>query len=167
MECHKLRRGLLDQLNYKNRIMGIIFNRFIRNQTGATTVEFALVAVSFILLLPITVDIATVINKSVILSSSVRAGIQYAISNPNDNSGITQVIQTASGFPNGTVSVNVTQFCLCSTVSSTCGSICSSGAVANTYDTITANYSVPIILPYANYPNNSYDITKSATVQVK
>jgi Flp pilus assembly protein TadG len=147
--------------------MGISFNRFIKNQTGATTVEFALVAVSFIFLIPVAVDIATVINKSITLSSSVRAGIQYAINNPNDNSGITQVIKTASGFPSTDVSVTVTQFCQCSGVSSTCGSVCSSGAMANTYDTITANYSVPIILPYANYPNNSYDITKSASVQVK
>lgn len=149
--------------------MNIVFyiNKFIKNQAGAATVEFALVAVSFVLLIPVTVDIATVINKSIILSSSVRAGVQYAISNPDDNSGITQIIRTASGFPSGSVSVTIAQFCQCSSVSSTCGSVCSDGSVARTYDTITANYSVPIILPYANYPNNSYDISRSATVQVK
>jgi|GEM_PF-1291333 len=147
--------------------LGIIFNRFLRNQKGAAAVEFALVAVSFVFLIPVAVDIATVINKSIILSSSVRAGVQYAISYPDDNTGITNVVRTASGFPAADVSVSITQFCQCAGASSSCGSICSSGAVANTYNTITASYAVPIILPYDNYPTNSYTISKSATVQVK
>jgi Flp pilus assembly protein TadG len=142
-------------------------NKFIRAQDGAATVEFAMAMVSFIFLIPVTIDIATVIHKSIILSSGVRAGVQYAITSPDDNSGITQVIRTASGLPSSDVSVTVTQFCQCAGVSSTCGSICSSGAVASTYDTITASYAVPIILPYDNYPNNSYNISRSATVQVK
>ncbi len=148
-----------------NIIYGI--SKLIKNQAGAVTVEFALIAVSFIFLIPVAVDVATVINKSIILSSSVRAGVQYAISNPDNTSGITTAVRTASGFPTGSVTVTVTQFCQCSGANATCSSVCSDGAVARTYDTITANYSVPIILPYGNYPNNSYAISKSATVQIK
>lgn len=140
---------------------------FIKDQNGSAAVEFALVAVSFVFLIPLAMDIATVTNKSITLSSSVRAGVQYAIAHPDDNTGITQVVKTASGFPASDVSVSISQFCQCGSVSSTCGSVCASGAVANTYETIAANYAVPIILPYDNYPNNSYTVTKSATVQVK
>lgn len=151
----------------KNDLMNKTIIEFLKNQNGSAAVEFALVAVSFVLLIPLTVDTATVINKSVILSSSIRAGVQYAITYPDDNSGITQVVKTASGFPASDVSVSISQFCQCAGVSSTCGSVCASGAVASTYNTITANYAVPIILPYDNYPTNSYNISKSATVQVK
>lgn len=145
--------------------LGII--GFIKDQSGAAAIEFALVAVSFVLLIPLTIDIATVVNKSIILSSSVRAGVQYAIAHPDDNSGITQVVRTASGLPSSEVSVTITQTCGCAGTSSTCGTVCTSGAMASTYDTIAANYAVPIILPYDNYPTNSYTISKSATVQVK
>ncbi len=137
----------------------------LKNCEGSVIAEFALMALCFIALIPVICDVAAVINSSMILSGAVRSGTQYAISDPDDNSGIINVVRTASGYSGSTVTV--TQFCQCLSANTTCGSVCSDGTGAKTYDTITATYSVPIILPYANYPNNSYNITQYATVQVK
>lgn len=139
----------------------------IRDRTGSATVEFAIISLSFIVLIPVIYDLSSVINSYMKLSGAVRAGTQYALSAPDDTSDIARVVQTATGFPSGTVTVTVNQFCQCLSVNTSCGSVCSDGTAAKTYDKVTASYPAPIILPYGNYPNNSYTISSYATVQVK
>ncbi|MDE3015522.1 MAG: pilus assembly protein [Pseudomonadota bacterium] len=141
--------------------------RLGRDCLGAATVEFAIVATTVIIIVPLIWDLASVISSSMSLSGAMRAGIQYALSQPSDNAGIAQVIQTASGFPANSVTVTTAQSCTCSGSSATCGRSCSDGGNPAMYDTVTANYSVPTMLPYANYPNNSFSISKTVTVRVQ
>jgi Flp pilus assembly protein TadG len=134
---------------------------------GAATVEFAIVAVSVIVLTPIIWDLAQVIENSMTLSGSMRAGVQYALANPNDSAGITQVIKTASGLSSDSLTVSTVKSCSCSGTTATCGNICAGGGNPAMYLAITANYSVPTMLPYATYPTNSFPITNSTKVRVQ
>lgn len=137
----------------------------LKNNQGVVTIEFALVALTMIAMLPLMFDLSNVVSASMSLSGSLRAGVQYALTEPSDTAGITNTIQTASGFSSSTVSV--TQTCHCSGTLTTCGSTCSGNAAQDMYLTITANYSVPTMLPYANYPSNSFPISASTYVRVQ
>jgi hypothetical protein len=134
---------------------------------GAITVEFAIVATSAIILTPLIWDMAQVTNKSMSLSGSMRAGMQYAMSQPNDSAGIGQVIEMASGFAAGSVTVTTNLSCECSGLIATCGTLCSGGGTPAMYNRISASYNVPTMMPYAGYPSNHFPLSKTITVRVQ
>jgi Flp pilus assembly protein TadG len=134
---------------------------------GAAVVEFALISATVLLLIPLIWDIASVISSSMSLSGGLRAGIQLALVQPANTPGIANVIQTASGFPPHSVKVFTAQSCDCAGTHAVCGQACEDGAYPNRYLTITARYSVPTIFPYENYPENSYVISRTATIRVQ
>jgi Flp pilus assembly protein TadG len=140
---------------------------FYKDCSGAITVEFALIATSAMVLMPLIWDLALVTSSSMALSGSMRAGIQYAMSRPSDNTGIGQVIESASGFAVGSVTVTTNQSCECAGLIATCGTTCSGGGTPAMYDTITASYQVPTMLPYAGYPTNHFPISNTVTVRVQ
>jgi len=112
-------------------------------------------------------DMAQVTSSSMVLSGSMRAGVQYAMSLPSDNAGIANVIQNASGFPSGSVTVSTTQYCACSDTVTSCGGTCSGNTPQAVYETITANYSVPTLLPYTSYPNNAFPISRTVSMRIQ
>lgn len=151
------------------RLTGYIarLRRFRNDSQGVVTVEFALITVSALVFLPLIWDLASVISSSMSLSGSMRAGMQYAMSLPSDSTGIANVIQTASGFPSNSVTVTVSQSCECSGSVVTCGGTCSGGGQQAKYETITAQYSVPTMLPYTNYPSSAFPISRTVSVRIQ
>jgi len=141
--------------------------QFTRNCDGAVTLEFALVSITIIILAPFLYDLSSVASSFMSLSGSTRAGLQYALKNPSDSVGIASVIQNASGFPANSVVVTNTQSCECSGLIAVCGSSCAGGGNPAYYQTIKASYNVPTMLPYSNYPNNSFTISNAVTVRVQ
>src|ERR1041384_3924138 len=87
-----------------------------KDRSGAVTVEFAVVSIAVMVFLPLIWDLTSVISSTMALNGSMRAGIQFALSNPNDSTGITQVIKTASGLNTSTLTVSTSQSCNCSGV---------------------------------------------------
>lgn len=136
-----------------------------KDRRGSATVEFAIVSISIMVFVPLVYDLASVIKSSMALNGSLRAGVQYALSNPNDSAGIAQVIKTASGLP--AVTITTTQSCSCAGTATTCGSTCTGGGSPAMYVAITANYSVPTMIPYANYPLNSFPVSSSTNIRVQ
>jgi Flp pilus assembly protein TadG len=138
---------------------------FSKDCRGAATIEMALVATSMIVFAPLIMDLATVITSSVALGGGLRTGMQFALGQPANTAGITQAVQTASGLGNG-VAVTSSETCDCSGTAVVCSSTCPLGGSPAAYVAITAKYSVPTLLPYSGYPQNSFPINKAVTVRV-
>src|SRR2546425_814710 len=103
---------------------------------GAASVEMAIIATSVVVLAPLLFDLASVTSSFMSLSGSLRAGVQLALMQPSNTSGITQTIQTASGFPADSVTVDTSQFCECNSNNVGCGTACG-GTTPYKYMTIT------------------------------
>lgn len=140
--------------------------RLCRDCTGTSTVEMALIATSVIILAPILFDLFSVVSDAMSLDGSLRAGVQLALVQPSNTSGIAQTIQTASGFPASSVTVQTSQFCECSAVSADCTATCSDNSNPYKYMTITAGYSVPTTLSYTGH-TNAFPISRSITVRIQ
>jgi Flp pilus assembly protein TadG len=138
---------------------------FRRDCNGAATVEFAVVAVTVIVLTPLLYDLSTVVGSFLSLDGSMRAGVQYTLKYPTDTAGITNTIQGAGGF--STINVTNTESCQCSGNTVTCGGTCSGGVAQAVYRTIAATYDVPTLLPYEGYPTNHFTISQSTMVRVQ
>lgn len=148
----------------KNKI-----NEFKSNCEGLAAVEMAFIIVGIFAAVPFIYDLSSVANASMTLGGGLRAGAQLAIMQPSNTSGITSTIQTASGFATGSVTVSTSEFCECSGVSATCGIACYGGANPYKYIRVTANYSVPVILPYSGFSSgaSTYPLSKSITVRTQ
>jgi len=141
------------------------FKSLRKDCRGAATIEMALVAVTVVALAPLMMDLANVITSYVSLGGGLRAGMQYALTNPTNTAGITQTIRTASGLGNN-VTVTAPESCDCAGSSATCGVTCPLGGQPAAYVALTVNYSVPTLLPYSGFAN-SFPINKAVTVRVQ
>lgn len=142
------------------------FNTFRKDRRGAATIEMALVATTVFAFASLILDLANVITGSVALGGGLRAGMEYALSQPTNTSGITQTIRNASGLGNG-VTVTSSESCSCNGSAIACNSTCPLGGKPAAYVAITANYSVPTMLPYNGFAKNSFAISKAVTVRVQ
>ncbi len=140
---------------------------FYSDCQGLAALEMALIISAVFAATPLIFDLAAIINASNTLGGGLRAGVQLATFQPSNTSGITQTIQTASGFEANSVTVSTSEFCECSGVSATCGVACYGGANPYKYITLTANYSVPVLLKYPGFDNATYPISKSITVRTQ
>jgi Flp pilus assembly pilin Flp len=111
---------------------GSLRQRFARDEEGAISVEWALVASFLGLLFLGAFNYGTAALHKMEMANAVRAGLQYAVVRKpiqGDTSHIKSTIQTAAPTDNtGTRAITVSMFCKCSDGSSaTCGGNCSSG----------------------------------------
>ncbi|MES2907174.1 MAG: hypothetical protein V4691_09180 [Pseudomonadota bacterium] len=128
-----------------------LWARFSADQEGGSVVEFAFVGTFIAVCLIALIDIGGAINSFSKLSSGMRAGSQYALRYPDDNSGIAQAVASASNLPAADITVATSQFCEWNGVSGSCSA--GSGSFAK-YMSLTASYSMSGRYIYANavYP---------------
>ena len=141
-------------------------NAYLRAQEGVAAMELAFFAAIMAFVVPLAIDIANVVNAYISLSGALRAGAQYALTQPSNTSQIQQIVQNASAFGSG-ATVSSAQFCECTGISATCATACpGSGSSPYTYLTITASYNVPTLI---NYPGvaSPYPISRSTTIRVR
>lgn len=122
-----------------------LFSRLSRCRSGASAVEFGVIAPAMIVLLAGLVDVAGAMQQTIRLENAARAGAQYAMSFPENTAGIMAATAEAIGGTGATVAV-VPAYCACpgggDTVVSCEGTPCA-GAPAGVYVGIT------ITRPYA------------------
>lgn len=147
--------------------MKSLLKLLLRDNSGIAAVEMALILTGVFATVPLIYDLSSIVSASMTLNGSLRAGVQLAISQPSNTSGITTTIRTASGFAENSVTVATSEFCECYSVSSTCGIACYGGANPYKYIKITASYSVPVILPYSGLADSAYALSKSVTVRTQ
>ncbi len=145
--------------------MWSLIKRFIADdEKGSSLVEFALAGVFVAWSLITLIDVASALNNFTKLSNGMRAGQQYALKYPSDNSGIAQAIASASTLPSNDVSVTTSESCEWGGVSGSCNGS-GTGEFAK-YLSITASYSMSGRYVYTNsfYPQT---LTKTIAVRVQ
>lgn len=122
--------------------------RFLRNQDGASAVEFAFIAPVMVVMLIGLLDYALAAFHRMELESATRSGAQYAMLDSSDTAVIAATVSTSTNLPSADVTVTVTEYCECSDGSSvSCAGTCVSGDVRG-YMSISASYDyVPFFLP--------------------
>jgi Flp pilus assembly protein TadG len=125
---------------------------------GVAAVEFAMIAPILIMLFGGAVDLGRGIERGIRLETAARAGAQYAILKPNDQTGILNAVVTSLTGVSG-ASVTVLQIvCNCpdangapagSTSASECSNTCATGLAR--YRTITVSAPFTPVFPTSNY----------------
>jgi hypothetical protein len=145
---------------------GITYRNLRSECSGAITVEMAIVAMAVFFMIPVLMDLTSLIANGITLSSSLRAGQQVALAQPSNTTAIREAITLSGGFEEDSVGVETETFCECDNISTLCTtSTCPGGGTPATFMTITASYSVPTALEYPD--PNPFDITRTSTIRVR
>lgn len=117
------------------------WTRFRKDDSGASAVEFAMISSVLILVVLNVVDLGNYMFRKMELTSSVRAGAQYAlVHDAPTSSAITTVVSNAANLQNVTITVDDT-ICGCSDGSTfTCGSSTCTSSNMRYYTQIQASY---------------------------
>ena len=136
--------------------------RFAANEDGGPLIEFVLVAAFIGLSLPAFFDLAKLIDTKLAISNGMNAGLHYAQQNPDDEAGIEQVIEQASGLA---ADVETSTVCECGAVSTACGGTCPS-AVMERYRRIDISHNIAGLSLYGELYAGSA-LTKTAYVRIE
>lgn len=148
---------------------------FLAATEGAAAVEFSLFAPMLVGMIICTMDFGVAVYRKMQVQHAAQAGVQYAIANGYDSSGITSAVTNATTYAGISASPAPNQFCGCRsttgvTAADSCTSICGDGAVPGTYVTVSAQATYTTIVPYhAVIPAiaNSYTLTGQGTVRIQ
>ncbi|MDH5772691.1 MAG: pilus assembly protein [Rhodospirillaceae bacterium] len=123
---------------------------FARSESGISAVEMALIAPVLMIIFLGLVDYGIAIFSKLELTSSVRAGAQYALINSTNMAAIQTTVINSSNLDPANLAVNmpyVTCECSNGTVDATCLVVCPAGVLRH-YVVIDATYTyVPFFLP--------------------
>lgn len=137
-----------------------LIRNLIRDSSGASAIEFALVAPVLITAVLFMVDIGLAVSTRMELNRDVRAGAQAAMSLNNDTSAIQAIALASSGSPEGTT-VNVAGSCACGSTVSACQSLCGNGTAPSVFIAISA------IKPYDGLFLGRRNLEASTRVQIR
>lgn len=123
-------------------------SRLVGCRRATAALEFGIIAPLLLLLLSATVDIGGAMHQTIRIENAARAGAQFAMSFPDDTTGISNVTTAAFGGAPADITVDVGPLiCACpggSVVAVSCtGTPCGGGAAAGVYRTVT------VTTPYA------------------
>jgi Flp pilus assembly protein TadG len=119
---------------------------------GAAAIEFGIMIPLLSLMLVSVTDIGLAVYRKMQVEEAAQAGAQYAIARGFDASGISNAVTSATNSTAITASPGAVQFCGCpsstgvSTVS--CGTVCTGGAQAGTYATVSAQATYYTLINY-------------------
>lgn len=92
---------------------------------GNVAIEFGFLAPVAAVLMIGTIDLGLTAFNVTKLRAAARAGVQYALENPSDTAGITQVVLDATALPSEELTVTPSIACECAGGSAvTCGAPC-------------------------------------------
>lgn len=86
---------------------------FLADNSGAISVEVAIVGIMLSTALAAAVDIGQMVHNASALESAARLGVSYAMSRPGDTSGVEAVVKQATPFDPASVRVTVAVRCEC------------------------------------------------------
>ena len=136
---------------------------------GTIAIEFAIIGPALVLMMACTVDLGMGIYRKMQVQNAAQAGAEYAIAH-GFTSSIVNAVTNATSFSGIAASPAPSQFCGCPSSSGvtaiTCNSTCSSGAVAGTYVTVSAQGTYDTILSYPLIPS-SFLFAAQSTVRIQ
>lgn len=145
------------------------FTSAARNTSGAAAIEFGVVVPVLTLMVIAIADIGMGVYRKIQVEDAAQAGVEWAIRNGFDSSGISNAITSAT---NASVIASPApqQFCGCATGSSVsvvaCGTPCPSGAMPGTYATVGAQLTYNTFLNYGVVPN-TYTFNAQSTARLR
>jgi Flp pilus assembly protein TadG len=120
--------------------------KFSRDESGVSAVEFALIAPVLLFSLLGVVDIGNVVYQRSDMESALRSGIQYFMNGGDDLARAEAVVNDAwTTKPEG-VSVVAERFCLCDTTPHACNVLCDDDTYPASYNRLRATATFPGIL---------------------
>lgn len=139
------RRRLLDSLTGHVRAA-------VSDKRGVAAAEFGILIPVLSLMVVSVTDIGLALYRKMQVENAAQAGAQYAIARGFDASGISNAVRSATSATDITASPPPVQFCGCPTSAGvstvTCGTVCTGGAQAGTYTTVSARATYYTIIDY-------------------
>jgi hypothetical protein len=140
------------------------------NMKGNATIEFALVAPLFLLLLVGVIDLGYAFYEQMVVEDAVEAGAAYASLHGWQSGGITSAVTNATGVSGISASPAPSLFCGCPADNGiapiSCASTCSGGITPGQYVQISAQTTHTPILTYPALIIPS-TFTSQATVRIQ
>jgi Flp pilus assembly protein TadG len=142
--------------------------RIPQDKSGATAVEFAMIAPILIAMAISIVDLGLGLYTDAQLANAAQAGALYAMQKGYDSGAMSTVAQSSTRLTG--VSVAVSQYCGCPSVSgvvsTTCGSSCSDGLTAGTFAQVIATKDYGTLLSYPGLPA-TFHLSETATARTQ
>jgi Flp pilus assembly protein TadG len=129
-----------------------LIGNVVRDTRAVAAVEFGIMIPLLSLMVVSVTDIGLAVYRKMQVENAAQAGAQYAIARGFDTSGISSAVTSATNSTVITASPSPVQFCGCpsstgvSTVS--CGTVCTGGAQAGTYATVSAQATYYTLINY-------------------
>ena len=140
---------------------GTVMARILRNRSGVSAVEFALIAPLLGFLVLATVDAVNFAGSYTAMQRGERAGIQYFMNGGTNLDAVKGIVGVAWKNPPSNYTVTAQKVCKCGNAQAMCGlAICVNGAAYSANMTITASGTVQGLLM-------SLPESKSETVRVQ
>jgi Flp pilus assembly protein TadG len=147
-----------------------LFRNALRDTGGAAAIEFAIMIPLFSLMVVSVTDIGLAVYRKMQVENAAQAGAQYAIARGFNKTSISNAVTSATNSSAISASPEPVQFCGCptstgvSTVS--CGTVCSSGAVAGTYAKVSAQATYYTLINY-QIVASTYDLNAQSTARLQ
>ena len=141
--------------------------RFVREQQGNAMIEVSLVLPILIFLLLATLNIGLILQQSMAVADSARAGAEYPTNwaTSSDTAGMQRVAVAAAGNIPGYQAVSIV-VCTCGPGGAIvpCSSTCS-GTIPAQYAQVTATANLPLLYSVAGFATH-YNVTSVARMRV-
>jgi len=122
------------------------------DRRGVAAVEFGIMIPLLSLMVVSLTDIGLALYRKMQVEEAAQAGAQYAILRGYNASGISDAVTNATNSTAITASPAPTQFCGCPTSAGisavSCGTVCTGGAQAGTYTTVSARATYYTLINY-------------------
>ena len=150
--------------------MRFFMRRAADNISGAAAIEFGVVVPMLALIVTAVIDIGLGVHSKMQLEDAAQAGVQWAIRNGFDATGISAAVANATNNSSITATPAPVQFCGCASGSSisgaTCGTPCPNGAQAGTYVTVSAQTTYTTMISYPAVPS-TYNFAIQSTARLQ
>ena len=150
-------------------------SRLKADRRGGAAVEFAILAPVLLLLAVGTADFSMALYQSIAVCNAAASGAAYT-SNTFAADGFSSTatataVTSATALTQITASPAPTEYCGCpgattGVATATCGSTCTSGAVAGIYVSVTAKATYALLLKYGSFPT-SLTLQSTSVVRVQ
>lgn len=136
------------------------WNRFSRDDSGVSAVEFALVAPVLLICLVGIYDVGTMVYKRTDMHSALRAGTQYFMNGGDDLQKAEDIVEQAWTTKPDQVTIQAERFCQCGDEIHACNVLCDDGSYPASYKRLRAMATIDGVLG-----DTSYSATQSIRVR--
>lgn len=157
----------------RDRLLGSLMRQVraaVSDQRGVAAAEFGILVPLLSLMVVSVTDVGLALYRKMQVENAAQAGAQYAIARGFDASGIANAVASATSATNITASPPPVQFCGCPTAAgvsaATCGTVCTGGAQAGTYTTVSARATYYTIIDY-QIVSATYTYTAQSTARLQ